>query len=527
MNVPYWNTFSPSLESCTTEQREIYHLWSTDIKNGIYRDVEGNLAYIFVYLYDVLNTKDLEWIYQELSKIKKFFDFYPKINSYCNRWIADYYILKGDMKSAYQYNPSSLTLKIINNKFTIKDAVENYLSLDLTDYGRGFIEEIKVEAESIIKEYEEHNKCDSLKECITSQPTYYAFGGSSLYMPTKIPLYNFNTNKFHLLFPNILVEAENRVRVRNGIPKIGEGWIAETILFYQIKAIFSKYITIHHGKPKFLGSQHLDIYLPELKIGIEYQGDQHSVPIDYFGGEVALRKTQERDERKRLLCEKHGLSLIYVFPGYDINDVVKEIIEKCSKKNLKVNYNLLSEEEFDCIKKKIDMPTVKKNISKKETTEKTKNAKIFKRKEMADIEIINEEKFFLRMLQTDNLLDRHIIFYKMVLFYYTYRDKDGFIEKCKNMCKADIEIFEDCKILFQGSIAITVDGFQYIAEQKDYNMFLFTFFSFKRLAMLYEKEGKYEKAINICEKALKYGLRDGTNGGFSARIKRLRKKIKT
>jgi len=49
--------------------------------------------------------------------------------------------------------------------------------------------------------------------------------------------------------------------------------------------------------------------------------------------------------------------------------------------------------------------------------------------------------------------------------------------------------------------------------------------SFQRLAIIYERLGKYDEAIKICEKALKYGLVDGTKSGFEGRIERLKKRI--
>jgi hypothetical protein len=41
------------------------------------------------------------------------------------------------------------------------------------------------------------------------------------------------------------------------------------------------------------------VYLPELKIALEYQGEQHFRPIPFFGGEAGFIETQKRDRRKR------------------------------------------------------------------------------------------------------------------------------------------------------------------------------------------------------------------------------------
>lgn len=119
-------------------------------------------------------------------------------------------------------------------------------------------------------------------------------------------------------------EPENEIRKMFGLPKIGEGWISETNLYYEIKSHFSNEIVIHHGKPKWLGKQHLDIYLPKYNIGIEYQGDQHYFPVEFFGGEESYSKNKIRDARKKELCEQNNCHLIYVNPDY----VLKEIIEQ-------------------------------------------------------------------------------------------------------------------------------------------------------------------------------------------------------
>jgi hypothetical protein len=60
-----------------------------------------------------------------------------------------------------------------------------------------------------------------------------------------------------------------------------------------------------------LGRQELDIFVPSLKLAIEYQGEQHFKPIDAWGGEDALLRGQQRDDEKKQKCERAGLKLIY------------------------------------------------------------------------------------------------------------------------------------------------------------------------------------------------------------------------
>lgn len=127
-------------------------------------------------------------------------------------------------------------------------------------------------------------------------------------------------------------EPENEIRKYFGLPLIGEGWISETNLYYEIKSHFNTELVVHHGRPKWLGKQHLDIFFPKLNIGIEFQGDQHYYPIEFFGGEESFLNNKRRDAVKKQLCQDNNCHLIYVNPGYKISDVVIQISEAIRKR---------------------------------------------------------------------------------------------------------------------------------------------------------------------------------------------------
>lgn len=71
-------------------------------------------------------------------------------------------------------------------------------------------------------------------------------------------------------------------------------------------------------KPKFLvnpktgGRMEIDCFNKELKIGVEYNGPQHYLPFKLYGGEKTLKKTKYRDELKKKICEREGVTLITV-----------------------------------------------------------------------------------------------------------------------------------------------------------------------------------------------------------------------
>lgn len=131
----------------------------------------------------------------------------------------------------------------------------------------------------------------------------------------------------------VLRECENQYRLSINSKKIGEAWISETELYYNIKSYHKNIEVIHHGKPDWLGRQHFDVWIPSLKIAIEYHGKQHDKPIDFFGGEKAFIKNQERDFKKKNLAEKHKVLLIEVRNGYQLEQVIEKINKQIENKS--------------------------------------------------------------------------------------------------------------------------------------------------------------------------------------------------
>lgn len=131
----------------------------------------------------------------------------------------------------------------------------------------------------------------------------------------------------------VLRECENQYRLSINSKKIGEAWISETELYYNIKSYYKNIEVIQHGKPDWLGRQHFDVWIPSLKIAIEYQGKQHDKPIDFFGGEKAFIKNQERDLKKKNLAEKYNVLLIEVRNGYQLEQVIEKINKEIEDKS--------------------------------------------------------------------------------------------------------------------------------------------------------------------------------------------------
>ena len=62
----------------------------------------------------------------------------------------------------------------------------------------------------------------------------------------------------------------------------------------------------------------VDFYLPERNAIIEYNGEQHYIPVEYFGGQLAFEQRKTRDQELKSYCKANGISLIIVPYNQDI-----------------------------------------------------------------------------------------------------------------------------------------------------------------------------------------------------------------
>ena len=69
-----------------------------------------------------------------------------------------------------------------------------------------------------------------------------------------------------------------------------------------------------------------DFYLPEKNIAIEYNGKQHYVAINYFGGEKQLHKQRHHDWLKRKYCQKNNITLITIRYDENIEEKLNKVI---------------------------------------------------------------------------------------------------------------------------------------------------------------------------------------------------------
>lgn len=103
-------------------------------------------------------------------------------------------------------------------------------------------------------------------------------------------------------------EIKDRVKTECGNSQLPSKWKSEESLYALVYLYYQD--ALSHYNAKWLGQQHLDIFIPCLRIGIEYQGKQHYEAVEFFGGEQGLIDRQILDEKKRMLCIDNGITLI-------------------------------------------------------------------------------------------------------------------------------------------------------------------------------------------------------------------------
>lgn len=98
-----------------------------------------------------------------------------------------------------------------------------------------------------------------------------------------------NCPEFVQLISDLCTNCENQLRKERGIPGIGEQWKSETEIYAFVKEILASFDVIRHCSPICLSPMHLDVYVPELSFAVEYQGQQHYMPI-FLGAKIVSKK---------------------------------------------------------------------------------------------------------------------------------------------------------------------------------------------------------------------------------------------
>lgn len=111
-------------------------------------------------------------------------------------------------------------------------------------------------------------------------------------------------------FKKVRRTVHQAVRERIGLTKMVG--LNEFLMFRAVCQLFPEERVIRNTRPSWLKGLELDVFLPCLHLAFEYQGRQHYVSVQHWGGDEALINQKRRDAQKKRLCKKNSVLLLIV-----------------------------------------------------------------------------------------------------------------------------------------------------------------------------------------------------------------------
>jgi len=149
--------------------------------------------------------------------------------------------------------------------------------------------------------------------------------------------------------------------------------------------------------------------------------------------------------------------------------------------------------------------------------QKIENEHINNKRTVVDMFDEAKEKNLLRNVKeySNRPVQRHFCYIEIQDFYYKYRDLDNkYMDKCIEYCWMDINSLDELQQDFvQQEISRANQFSEYrqpdeVSSEIDLikkNGFAGSIPAFSRLAIIFEKQKEFEKAINVCDYAISYG----------------------
>jgi hypothetical protein len=355
-SIAPFKQYYPAQDRMSAEQRSFYQRLHRDLHNGTFPRVEGNISYLFVFVYSIIDrykTSDLATLRRELLALAEAYHYEPKFPDYCRQWAYESFLAEGNyheyLNLTEPENPFVTQTHFANQRCNVfyhvgtaptgTDLVQLF-GLRPTRAVQKYSGALRDSLESVVaREQAAHG---SFLDRMLRDPAVSQVYGNTLFsgVPYQKPEFKFPVHCFYVHRPtaqhicDLLRGAENVVRQGVGLPRVGEGWVAETALYQAIRSAFPETRAVQHGQPDWLGRQHLDVWLPDWRLAVEFHGQQHFTPVDFFGGEPALQNTRERDSRKERLCREHGVMLL-VATASDPHESVISRIRECRQRQTK------------------------------------------------------------------------------------------------------------------------------------------------------------------------------------------------
>jgi len=176
--------------------------------------------------------------------------------------------------------------------------------------------------------------CEEVRDKVGEE---YTVIGEYIYALSHIEMRH---NKCNKIYPVTPANFLNGKRCPNCRKSTGEERIMKFL--ENKKILFKKNKTFPTLKGLGGGWLSYDFYIKEYNLLIEYQGEQHERPVDFYGQgiDVAIKhfkKQQEHDARKRLYAEENSIGLLEIwYWEYDnieniLNSSIKKMKEQLGK----------------------------------------------------------------------------------------------------------------------------------------------------------------------------------------------------
>lgn len=297
-------------------------------------DIKKTIEYLTEYYGRIGNTQIEPFrkeISDELIKWNIILNNYNEAYNWMQRWREISSFEYGWFNNDYISFKQLLNLPLIGDELLGQPTISYY---NITKFTKDHLDEFYILFNRCFDQVNKPNLLDDFSDGIKYSTIYsfeqYGNIRKRLRIKPKVDFFSscLYANENYLSFVQSLCrQAENLLRDKYKLKPVGEEWISETILYYNIKERFAKSEVIHSYRSKWLGLQHIDIYFKKEKVAIEYQGEQHYKPIAKFGGDDTFIETQRRDYAKVEKCCSNGVIIVHVTPEYDIN-VLHRTIEQ-------------------------------------------------------------------------------------------------------------------------------------------------------------------------------------------------------
>lgn len=387
IEIPDFYDYYPDIKQENRKIKHAYKYLSEQWDHGNFVElypIDKKTSYLFYYLYDAnsefFKDRTPKGIKNVSNKYETILSLYrkqfPKLSYYVSLWIVvmarsigdtqvverwtNYYLEHPHPSKIKSFQSKTLiNLYYLNEKSYIPGSLFNEIlpiHSKLSPFGQEFESEIEnFIIQKVENEYEKTGR-NFVSSLLTIKRTQFNVPSSIDHFPEGEEF----SDNFEIITatPNdyrvrkYIRESENEWRESQNLPLIGEGWVHETQLRKMLQETFKNTKVEAHARPEFLGHQHYDVYFPEYKIACEYQGAQHFKAISYFGGEKSFEVNKKRDARKKAISDNNDVTLIYVLPDYDPQEIVNKIANKMGIKAPKAK--IISKEALPSINELIN-----------------------------------------------------------------------------------------------------------------------------------------------------------------------------